>query len=180
MGATRSTRRAADRAAINMVEWLNAHETPARSDHCGCSTASTWRLRSGVTYPAATTPGRPATSLCALAARQHLAKTAASLQAQADAPDDIDGDGATLDATHVKTHSSAIGARHQPTRAEKGCSRARSLAESAQTSQIPISTQQLPQKLSGLPRKIPISTPARSQKLSAKIPYPLRKIILSC
>jgi transposase len=46
-----------------------------------------------------------------------------TLQAQADARSDIDWDGAALDATHVKAHRSATGARYQPARAEKGGTR---------------------------------------------------------
>lgn len=41
------------------------------------------------------------------------------LQAQADAAGQIDWDGAALDATHIKAHRSASGARRRPARAEK-------------------------------------------------------------
>lgn len=41
------------------------------------------------------------------------------LQAQADAAGEIDWDGAALDATHIKAHRSAAGARKSPARAEK-------------------------------------------------------------
>lgn len=43
-----------------------------------------------------------------------------ALQADADARGDIDWDGAALDATHIKAHRSASGARHELPRAEKG------------------------------------------------------------
>lgn len=43
-----------------------------------------------------------------------------TLQAQADARGAIDWDGATLDATHVKAHRSATGARKRAAKAEKG------------------------------------------------------------
>lgn len=42
-----------------------------------------------------------------------------TLQAQAQARDDIDWDGAALDSTHVKAHRSASGARHRPAQGEK-------------------------------------------------------------
>jgi transposase len=46
-----------------------------------------------------------------------------TLQAQADARGDIDWEGAALDATHVKAHRSASGARKQQAKAEKGGTR---------------------------------------------------------
>lgn len=49
-----------------------------------------------------------------------------TLQAQADEAGDLDWDGAALDATHIKAHRSAAGARHEPAQREKGGTRATS------------------------------------------------------
>ena len=100
------------------------HHGHAWADHRRVINGIVWRQRTGAPWrdiPARYGPWQTCYDRFVRWRRDGTwAQLLRSLQAAADARAKSDWEGAALDATHVKAHRSATGARHQPARAEKG------------------------------------------------------------
>jgi transposase len=100
------------------------HRGHAWADHRRVINGIVWHLRTGATWRDIPPRYGPWQTCCDRFVRLRRDGTwlclLHALQADADARGDIDRDGAALDATHVKAHRSANGARHELPQAEKG------------------------------------------------------------
>lgn len=101
----------------------NAKKGQAWSNHRRVINGILWRLKTGAPWrdiPTRYGPHQTCYDRFVRWGRNGTwARILQALQAEADARGDVDWDSAALDATHIKAHRSAAGARKQPAQAEK-------------------------------------------------------------